>query len=123
MIRILIDPTYPAFASLAPEVLKQVSVSIGPTGMNTAYFNYQAYPLNSNTIGDSGVNQASPMVSMRRPLLFSRESFGIFGNVTVTDYSSGRLAALLANYVDRGVLIVEDAGAPMTSADILTFVP
>jgi len=125
MIRISIDDTYPMFASLPIDSLKKVSVGIGPTGMNMVYLLYQAYALNSETIGDMGVNQTTAMVSHRRPLLFTRESFGVFGNVTITDYSAGRLAALLADYVTRGVLKVTDTdtSTDLNPAQILTFVP
>jgi hypothetical protein len=122
-IQIAIDPTYPKFAALPLADLKKVSISIGPCGMNTAYPSYDSYPLNFGSVGDSGVNPLSWSVSYTRPLTFSREAFGVFGNVTVTDFASSRLATVLSDYVKKGALKVLDAGVPLTPAQILTFVP
>jgi len=122
-IRISVDETYPKFAALAPEVLKKVSVSIGPSNASSVFFSYDAYPLNFSTVGDAGVNQATLMVSYRRPLSFSDEAFGVFGNVNNSSYTAVRLASMLADYVKRGVLKVEQNGTPLTPEDILTFVP
>jgi hypothetical protein len=122
-IKIRIDETYPPFAALPVEHLKKVAVGIGATGMNTMFFSYDMQQANLANSCDSGINQGALMVSFRRPLTFSREAFAVFGNVTATDYSSSRLGTLLSDYVKRGVLVVEDAGAPMTPAQILTFVP
>jgi len=64
-------------------------------------------------------------VLYKRPLTFSRYAFAGFGNVTVTDFASTRLATILSDYVKKGVLKVldNDTNIPLTADGILSFVP
>lgn len=125
MIRVSVDLSYPKFVGLTAEEKKQVAVSIGPAHAELPTLPYDAYPLNISTVGDSVVNPRSFMVSVRRPLLFTREAFALFGNVTVDTYQASRLGAILADLVTRGAITVVDTAGPvtLTPAQILTFVP
>lgn len=124
-ITISIDETYKMFSTLPIEQLKKVSVGIGPHGMNVSFLTYDGYVPDFSNVGDAAVNPCSWMVSYRRPLTFSRTAFAGFGNVTITDFASTRLATILADYVKKGVLKVvdNDTSTALTADQILTFVP
>jgi hypothetical protein len=49
----------------------------------------------------------------------------VFGNVVTSDFTAGRMAAILSNYVARGVLVVTDdaTATPLTADQVLTFTP
>lgn len=123
-IKISINAAYPAFASLPIEQLKKVAVVIGPQGMSSHFFSYDTpATVNFGTLGDAGMSHTAPAVSYTKPLTFSREAFGVFGNITTTDFNACRLATILADYVKKGALVVEDAGVPLTASQVLLFVP
>lgn len=124
-ITISIDETYKMFSTLPIDQLKKVAVGIGPHGMNVSFLTYDAYVPDFSNIGDAAVNPCSWMVSYKRPLTFSRYAFAGFGNVTVTDFASTRLATILADYVKKGVLKVldNDTNIALTADGILSFFP
>lgn len=125
-ITISVDPTYPKFAALDEMSLKKVAVGIGPRGMNPGFLPYDiTYPVTFQSNGDAGVNPTSWTVSYTRPITVSRQAFAVFGNITVTDYSSSRLGTLLSDFVKKGALKVTDnnTGLPLSAEDILTFTP
>jgi len=125
MIRISINLTYPSFAALSGDDQKHIAVSLSTHLINSLRLNYQSYPLNTATVGDFAVNQRDYIVSMRRPLLFSRTAFTMFGNINEDSYLAAHMGHHVAALVEQGVIVVTDTDTMMdlTPADILTFTP
>lgn len=125
MIRIEVDLTYPKFAVLSADAQRYVAVSIGPSHSDLPFISYQGYPVNLDNSGDTAMGPKSFFVSTRRPLLFSRQAFGIFGSVPHDTFMASRLASILSDLVLKGAVIVTDTDTslPLTPDDILTFTP
>jgi len=119
-VRISIDETFPKFAGL-PRA--KISVAINATAP-IPFYGFEVPPLTPHNVGDAGMSQRVLMVSIRRPLIFSNHAFAsAIGSIPADIYQSSRVGIVLADYVRRGVLKVEEDGVPLTPTEILTYTP
>lgn len=124
MIQISVDLTHPKFAAMTAAEQKSIAVSIAAPCSDSPHLGYAPYPLNLGTVGDFAVNARDYMVTKRRPLVFSREAFTIFGNITTDAFLASKMGQYLATLVEQGIVVVTDLAGPtaLTPAQILTFV-
>ena len=124
-VAILIDETYPKFASLIASGTdrRKISVPIGTVGHNPTFYNFTQRTLSFSSIGEAGTNPRLPIVNGGRPLEFENADFKLLGTESGAKdaLKAGQFIAALIDYMRKGVLKVTKDGAPAIPADILTF--
>lgn len=117
-IRISVNLSNTRFTGLAAS---KVNVCINAVSPNP-YYAFIPYKLTAETVGRPGVSQRVLVVGGTRPLVFVDEAFvAASGNITADGYQASRVAAVIADYVLKGVLIVQHDGVTLTAEQILTF--